>query len=36
MGQQIVEVAGALADQVREHFALLLAGQIRAGEGAVR
>mgnify|MGYP003693856835 CR=1 FL=1 len=31
MGQQIVELAGALADQMREHLALLLARQIGAG-----
>ena len=33
MGEQVVEVAGALADQVREDLALLLARQIRAGGG---
>ena len=33
MGEQIVEFAGALADQVREHLALFLAGQIGAGRG---
>ena len=33
MGEQVVEVAGALADQMREHFPLLLARQIGAGGG---
>src|SRR5262249_16647690 len=33
MGQQVVQIAGALADQVREHLALLLARQIRARGG---
>ena len=33
MGQQVVEVAGALTHQMRKHLALLLARQIRAGGG---
>ena len=36
MGEQVVELAGALADQMREDLALLLAVQIGAGRGAVR
>ena len=31
MGEQVVQLAGALADQMREHLALLLARQIGAG-----
>ena len=31
MGEQVVELARALADQMREHLALLLARQIGAG-----
>ena len=31
MGQQVIEVAGALADQMGEYLALLLARQVRAG-----
>jgi hypothetical protein len=33
MGQQIIELGGPLADEMREHLALLLARQIRAGRG---
>ena len=33
MGQQVVEVAGLVADQMREHFALMPARQIRARRG---
>ena len=33
MGEQVVEFAGALADQMGEHLALLLARQIGAGRG---
>ncbi len=33
VGQQIVELGGPLADEMREHLALLLARQIRAGRG---
>ena len=33
MGQEVVEVAGLVADQMREHLALVPARQIRAGRG---
>ncbi len=33
MGQEVVEIAGLFADQMREHLALMPARQIRAGRG---
>ena len=33
MGQEVVEIAGLVADQMREHLALVPARQIRAGRG---
>jgi hypothetical protein len=36
MGQEVVEVAGLVADQMREHLALVPPGRYGHGEGAVR